>query len=81
MGNWEKVFNRKPTLCCSATVVKVRLTQAVTEAAAYCFPFEVINFLLSADESFLETLECVCVCASWLRANETAVRTESNGRT
>lgn len=25
MGNWEKVFNRKPTICCNATVVKVRL--------------------------------------------------------
>ena len=30
MGNWEKVFNRKPTLCCNATVVKERLTQSVS---------------------------------------------------
>lgn len=30
MGNWEKVFIRKPTMCCNATVVKVRLTLPVT---------------------------------------------------
>lgn len=30
MGNWEKVFNRKPTLHCNATVVKERLALPVS---------------------------------------------------
>lgn len=30
MGNWEKVFNRKLTFCCNASVVRGRLTQPVS---------------------------------------------------
>lgn len=30
MGNWEKVFNRKPTLRCNVTVVKGRFAQSVS---------------------------------------------------
>lgn len=41
MGNLEKVFNRKPTLCCNVTVVKgdsVGVSETWS-AAAYYFPF------------------------------------------
>lgn len=68
MGNWEKVFNRKPTLRRNATVVKLRLTQPVTlkrrGLLLTIFLFEVINCLLSGDDCmrlFCRHL-CVCVC-------------------
>lgn len=44
MGNWEKVFNRKPTICCNATVVKGRLSWWLWDMECCCLlfiPFEV----------------------------------------
>ena len=72
MGNWEKVFNRKPTSRCNATVVKVRLAQSVGvsetwRAAARYFPFEVISCPLSGDDcmSLLWRHWSVCRCVGW----------------
>lgn len=39
MGNWEKVFNRKPTICCNATVVKVRLSWWLWDVECCCLLF------------------------------------------
>lgn len=88
MGNWEKVFNGKPTLRRNATVVKLRLTQPVTlkrrGLLLTIFLFEVVNCLLSGDDCmrlFCRHLcVCVCVCPE-LRSqlsNKTANRAKSN---
>lgn len=64
MGNWERVFNRKPT--CNATVVKVRLTQPVTLrrgglqlAFSPFWSHQLPDKWWWLHEAVLETIECV----------------------
>lgn len=56
MGNWEKVFNRKPTLRCNATVVKGRLIEPVSlKRGGLLFAI----FLLKSSTAFLSGDDCM----------------------